>query len=83
MSSLRELQPPTQGIVSSALQNPAYDCRIGARFYGPMNLDEFHSLARGHLRMEDVAPFLGEEVAQVHTARYEARFTHADPQETL
>ncbi|POR35148.1 Protein kinase-like domain protein [Tolypocladium paradoxum] len=78
MSSLRELQPPTQGIVSSALQNPAYDCRIGARFYGPMNHDEFHSLARGHLRMEDVAPFLGEEVAKVHTARYRTRFTHAD-----
>lgn len=78
ISSLRELQPPTQGIVSSALQNPAYDCRIGARFYGPINNDEFHSLARGHLRMEDVAPFLGEEVAKVHTSRYQTRFTHAD-----
>jgi hypothetical protein len=48
LSCLRELQPPTQDLVSSALQNPAYDCRIGARFYGPLNHDEFHSLARGH-----------------------------------
>lgn len=78
VSSLRELQPPAQGIVSSALQNPAYDGRIGARFYGPMNHDEFHSLARGHLRMEDVAPCLGEDVAKVHTARYRTYFAHAD-----
>ncbi|GAB0137872.1 hypothetical protein EsDP_00006125 [Epichloe bromicola] len=78
ISSLRDLQPPKQGIISSALQNPAYDCRIGARFYGPMNHDEFHSLARGHLRMEDVARFLGEEVAKVHTACYQTCFTHSD-----
>lgn len=78
ISSLRELQPPRPGIVSSALQNPAYDGRIGARFYGPMNQDEFHSLARGRLRMEDVAQFLGKEVAKVHTARYQTHFTHAD-----
>ncbi|KAM4058928.1 phosphotransferase enzyme family protein [Hirsutella rhossiliensis] len=44
ISSLRELQPPAQGVVSSALQNPAYDCRIGNRFFGPMTHDEFHSL---------------------------------------
>lgn len=78
VSCLRELQPPTQDIVSSALQNPAFDCRIGACFYGPLNHDEFHSLARGHLRMEDVAPFLGPEVAKVHTSRYKTHFTHAD-----
>ncbi|KAK1768893.1 kinase-like domain protein [Phialemonium atrogriseum] len=78
VSCLRELQPPTQDMVSSALQNPAYDCRIGARFYGPLNHDEFHSLARGHLRMEDVAPFLGREVHKVHTTRYRTHFTHAD-----
>ncbi|KAH7175286.1 kinase-like domain-containing protein [Dactylonectria macrodidyma] len=78
ISSLRKLQPPAEDIVSSALQNPAYDCRIGARFYGPLNHVEFHSLARGHLRMEDVAPFLGQEVAKVHTARYQTHFTHAD-----
>ncbi|KAI8719779.1 Non-specific serine/threonine protein kinase [Fusarium sp. LHS14.1] len=78
VSCLRELQPPTQDIVSSALQNPAFDCRIGACFYGPLNQDEFHSLARGHLRMEDVAPFLGPEVAKVHTSHYKTHFTHAD-----
>ncbi|KAK4133387.1 kinase-like protein [Trichocladium antarcticum] len=78
LSCLRELQPPTQDIVCSALQNPAYDCRIGARFYGPMNHDEFHSLARGHLRMEDVATSLSPEVHKVHTGRYQTYFTHAD-----
>ncbi|KAI5464356.1 kinase-like domain-containing protein [Mariannaea sp. PMI_226] len=78
LSCLRDLQPPTQAIVSSALLNPAYDCRIGARFFGPMNHSEFHSLARGHLRMEDVGPFLGQEVVNVHTARYQTHFTHAD-----
>ncbi|KAH7015630.1 kinase-like domain-containing protein [Ilyonectria destructans] len=78
LACLRELQPPKQDIVSSALQNPAYDGRIGARFYGPLSHEEFHSLARGHLRMEDVAEFLGQEVAKVHTARYRTHFTHAD-----
>ncbi|EQL01879.1 Protein kinase-like domain protein [Ophiocordyceps sinensis CO18] len=77
ISSLRELQPPAQDIVSSALQNPAFDCRIGAQFYGPMNHDEFQSLVRGHLCMEDV-PLLGEEVAKVHTSHYQIRFAHAD-----
>ncbi|KAH7184807.1 kinase-like domain-containing protein [Fusarium flagelliforme] len=78
LSCLRELQPPAQNTVSSALSNPSYDCRIGARFFGPMNHTEFHSLARGHLRMEDVAQFLGQEVAKVHTSRYQTQFTHAD-----
>ncbi|KAK4153918.1 kinase-like domain protein [Chaetomidium leptoderma] len=77
MSSLRALQPPAQDIVSSALQNPAYDLRIGARFFGPMNHAEFHSTVRGRLRMEDV-PLLGPEVDKVHTARYQTHFTHAD-----
>lgn len=78
LACLRELQHPKQDIVSSALQNPAYDGRIGARFYGPLSHKEFHSLTRGHLRMEDVAEFLGQEVAKVHTSRYRTHFTHAD-----
>lgn len=78
ITSLRELQPPAQDIVSSALQNPAYDCRIGARFFGPMNHSEFHSLARSHLHMDDVAPFLGQEVNKTHTSRYQTCFAHAD-----
>ncbi|KAH6983336.1 kinase-like domain-containing protein [Ilyonectria sp. MPI-CAGE-AT-0026] len=78
LACLRGLQPPKQDIVSSALQNPAYDGRIGARFFGPLSHKEFHSLARGHLRMEEVAEFLGQDVAKVHTSRYRAHFTHAD-----
>ncbi|KJZ79716.1 hypothetical protein HIM_01185 [Hirsutella minnesotensis 3608] len=78
VSSLRELPPPTPGMASSAFQNPGFDCRLGYGFWGPVNLEDFHSLARGHLIMEDVAPFLGEEVAKVHTGCYQMRFTHAD-----
>jgi hypothetical protein len=78
LSCLRELQPPAQDTVSSAFSNPLHDCRIGARFFGPMNHIEFHSLARGHLRMDDVAQFLGQEVAKVHTTCYQTHFTHAD-----
>lgn len=77
ISCLRELQPPTEDTVSSAFQNPAYDGRIGARFFGPMNQNEFHSLARCHLRSEDIA-LLGDELAKVHTSHYRTCFTHAD-----
>ncbi|CAK7237165.1 hypothetical protein SCUCBS95973_009869 [Sporothrix curviconia] len=75
---LRRLEPPAEGFVSSAFQNPAYDGRIGCRFFGPCTHDDFHSLTRGHLRKEDVAPFLGPDVEHTHTTRYRTCFTHAD-----
>ncbi len=79
VASLRALPPPAQDVVCSALQNPAYDCRIGGQFYGPMSHDEFHSLARGHLRKEDMPVLGGDALAEVHsTRRYETRFAHAD-----
>ncbi|KAM0278486.1 hypothetical protein ACHAQH_005153 [Verticillium albo-atrum] len=79
VSSLRELQPPAQDIVCSASHNPAYDCRIGFQFFGPMTHDEFHSLTRKHLLMGDVkAGALGREVATTHMGRYRTCFTHAD-----
>lgn len=79
VSCLRELPPPKQDIVCSASRNPAYDCRIGFQFFGPMTHDEFHSLTRKHLLMEDVkAGVLGREVATTHTSRYRTCFTHAD-----
>lgn len=77
IDGLRALPALAPDIVCSALQNPACDCRIGAQFYGPMSHDEFHALARGHLRKEDV-PLLSEALAEVHAARYETRFAHAD-----
>ncbi|KAH7310769.1 hypothetical protein B0I35DRAFT_439661 [Stachybotrys elegans] len=43
-----------------------------------MDHGEFHSLARASLRMEDVAQFLGPEVAKVHESSYKTHFTHAD-----
>ncbi|KAF4995779.1 hypothetical protein FGRMN_4902 [Fusarium graminum] len=78
LACLGELQPPAQDLISSAFQNPTFDCRIGARFFGPMNQSEFHSLARGHLRMEDVGPFLGQEVVKTQTTLYQTHFAHAD-----
>ncbi|KAL7918252.1 kinase-like protein [Trichoderma austrokoningii] len=78
VSILRELQPPAEHLVASALQNPAYDVRIGARFFGPFSHREFHSLTQSHLRMEDVAIALGEEVEKVHTTSYRTCFTHGD-----
>ncbi|KHN98348.1 Protein kinase-like domain protein [Metarhizium album ARSEF 1941] len=78
LSSLRALEPPKQELVCSALQNPAFDCRVGFRFFGPVSHGDFHSLTRGHLIMEDVEPFLGHEVAKTHTAKYATYFTHAD-----
>ena len=44
LSILRELPPPVEDFVGSALQNPAYDGRIGYRFFGPFSHSEFHSL---------------------------------------
>lgn len=79
VSCLRELPPPQQDVVCSASRNPAYDCRIGFQFFGPLTHDEFHSLTRQHLRMEDVkAGVLGPEVAATHTGRYQTCFAHAD-----
>ncbi|KAM3527362.1 hypothetical protein MY4038_006412 [Beauveria bassiana] len=77
VEELRALPPPSSGLVSSAFGNPAHDGRIGGRFFGPMSVDAFQELARGRLIMEEV-PLLGEEVRQVHTSRYEIKFTHAD-----
>lgn len=79
LTCLRELKPPLDDMVSSAFQNPAYDCRIGYRFFGPINHDEFHSLARKHLRVEDIEASLGQEAATTHLRRhYRTCFTHAD-----
>lgn len=78
ITALRELPAPEDDLVSSAYQNPAIDYRVGQRFFGPVNHHDFHSLVRGHLRMEDVRPFLGDEVDKVHTSHYQTHFTHAD-----
>ena len=67
VSILRELQPPSEDIVASALQNAAYESRVGARFFGLFNHHDFHSLLRKNMRMEDVAPFLGKEVAEARS----------------
>lgn len=75
---LRELQPPAENLVASALPNPAYDGLVGSRFFGPSDHHDFHSLTRGHLRMEDVALAFGEEVAKVHNTPYRTCFAHGD-----
>lgn len=64
--------------MSSAPQNPAYDCRIGAGSFGLLNHDEFYSLPPGHLREQDVTRVFGQEAAKFHASHYQAHFTHAD-----
>ncbi|KAG5984366.1 hypothetical protein E4U55_005041 [Claviceps digitariae] len=78
VSLLRELPPPVEDMVSSAFQNPAWDVRVGQNFFGPVSLPQFHSVVRGHLVMEDVAQYLGDGVAKLHTFPYRIHFTHAD-----
>lgn len=78
VSVLRELQPPEEDLVASALQNPAYDGRVGSRFFGPFNHHDFHSLIRGGLPVENVATVFGKEVAEVHATPYRTCFTHGD-----
>lgn len=78
LTCLRQLPPPAQDLVSSALQNPAFDCRVGDRFFGPVDHAGFHSLVRGHCAMDDVAQFLGGDVVSTHTSSYKTHFTHAD-----
>ncbi|KAK2590103.1 hypothetical protein QQS21_012221 [Conoideocrella luteorostrata] len=43
-----------------------------------MTHDEFHSLVRATASLEDVTCMLSEEIAKVHTRRYQTRFAHAD-----
>ncbi|TQV91842.1 chitinase 18-4 [Cordyceps javanica] len=78
VSILRELQPPAENLVASALQNPAYDGRIGSRFFGPFNHSDFHTLLRNFLPEQGTSMIFGEEVAKVHSASYRTCFTHGD-----
>jgi tRNA A-37 threonylcarbamoyl transferase component Bud32 len=80
ISRLRGLPPPASGFVSSALQNPAYDGRVGNRFFGPFSLRDFHSLLRKHMPQDYIEEAVGKQVAAVHSpdASYRLCFTHAD-----
>ncbi|TWU73130.1 hypothetical protein ED733_001180 [Metarhizium rileyi] len=78
ISLLRELPPPAEDLVASALQNPAYDIRVGARFFGPFTHCDFHTLLRGYLPQGDASTVFGEEVAKVHASSYRTCFTHGD-----
>lgn len=78
VAELRDLVPPAQDLVASALQNASTDCRIGSRFIKPCNHEHFHSLIRGNLPIENCAQFFGQEAADVHTRPYKTCFTHAD-----
>ena len=75
---LRELAPPKQDIVFSALQHEVRDCRMGSRLFGPLSQDDSHSSLRGNLRIESCAKSFGEEAAKFHTQSYRTCFTHAD-----
>ncbi|EPE09014.1 serine threonine protein kinase [Ophiostoma piceae UAMH 11346] len=78
MATLHALEPPAQDLVSSALQNPAIDCRIGSGFFGPMSSDEFHTMLRKKMPIEYAEEYFGKEIVQVHTTRYRTQFCHSD-----
>ena len=75
---LRGLEPPEGDLVASAYNNPVYDARIGARYFGRFSHRYFQSLTRRHLVMEDVEQVFGKDVAAMHTKSYRTCFTHAD-----
>jgi thiamine kinase-like enzyme len=75
--TLRNLQPLQKGFMSSALQNPATDNRVGSRYLGPMNHTEFHSMLQRHLRSEDIH-LLGKAVAHTKATQYRTCCTHGD-----
>lgn len=37
-ADLRGLEPLIRNLVSSTLHNPAYDVRVGTRFFGPLDI---------------------------------------------
>ncbi|KAG6102826.1 hypothetical protein E4U30_000013 [Claviceps sp. LM220 group G6] len=77
-SSLRELLPPIEGVVSSAFQNPAYDSRIGSSYLGPLNHEDFHSVVRGQMPLGRTAELVGQEAVGLHTNHYRTCFTHGN-----
>ncbi|KAG6012339.1 hypothetical protein E4U43_007837 [Claviceps pusilla] len=78
LTILRELPPPVEDQVSSAFQNPTRDFRVGQNLFGPVSLEEFHGVVRGHIVMEDIEQYIGEDVVKLHTTPYQICFTHAD-----
>lgn len=80
ISRIRELPPPAEHVVSSTLQNPGYDSRIGHRFFGPLNIREFQVLLRRYMPTDCIEEHLGREVAAVHAdgSSYQICFTLAD-----
>ena len=78
VAALRDLKPPREDLVSSAFENPAYDGRVGYRFYGPCSHGDFHSLLRQHMPGHLVAELLGQDVDRLHKSSHRTCFTHAD-----
>jgi aminoglycoside phosphotransferase (APT) family kinase protein len=79
INQLRSLEPPQKEIVASAELGPCLDGRVGYRVFGPFtNHEEFHSLLRGHISLENSVQSFGEAVPRIHTRQYRTCFSHAD-----
>lgn len=61
-------QPPR---ISSSYGHSVQDSRIGTRPFGPLHgVDQFHSLLRGHIDLEESRTTFGEHVMDIHTKDY-------------
>jgi thiamine kinase-like enzyme len=79
IDQLRALEPPQKELVASAELGPCLDIRVGYSVFGPFtNHEEFHSLLRGHISLENSVRSFGELVSQIHTRQYWTYFSHAD-----
>lgn len=78
MATLHALEPPADAMVSSALQNPAIDCRIGNHFFGPVSMYDFHAILRFKMPIEYAEEYYGKDIVHVHTHSYRMQFCHSD-----
>jgi len=79
VEQLRELQPPQPEFVASAKGEGAVDYRIGTKPFGPYRShDDFHSVLRGRIPLEDCSKVFAEVVTRCHPRKYRTHFCHAD-----
>ncbi|KAF1983474.1 kinase-like protein [Aulographum hederae CBS 113979] len=78
-TQLRGLEPPRDELVASVNSGPGVDYRVGYRPFGPcFSHEEFHSLLRGGIPLEDTSKVYTEPVTRCHSKSYRTCFSHAD-----
>ena len=79
VDQLRKLEPPREGIVTSANLDGVLDHRVGSSTFGPFtNHEGFHTYLRAGIPIEKCNEILGPEITECHSRRYRSSFTHAD-----